>query len=84
MTAGWTESPQAIRAALDHFVDALEGRTRIGPDLAEALKAQAIAEAAMCSLVTAQMEPILYSDAALWPSSRNPLTKALSNGGRDG
>jgi myo-inositol 2-dehydrogenase/D-chiro-inositol 1-dehydrogenase len=47
---------------LDHFVDALERQTTICPDLAEALKAQAIAEAATRSLVTAQMEPILYSD----------------------
>lgn len=48
-------------AALDHFVDALERGTAVGPDLEEALKAQAIAEAATRSLITAQMEPIGYA-----------------------
>ena len=69
----WFERIAAsYRAALDHFVDALERQTTIGPDLAEALKAQAIAEAATRSLATAQMEPILYSDAA---SSRRLETR---------
>ena len=62
---GWFDRVSAsYRAALDHFVDALERRTTIGPDLTEALRAQAIAEAATRSLATARMEPILYSDAA--------------------
>ena len=51
----------SYRAALDHFVDALERQTPIGPDLDEALKAQAIAEAATRSLTTARMEPIAYA-----------------------
>ena len=59
MHDGWFERVAAsYRAALDHFVDALEGRTAIGPDLAEALKAQAIAEAATRSLATGRLEPI--------------------------
>jgi predicted dehydrogenase len=48
------------RIALDHFVDALEGRGVIGANLDEALKAQAIAEAATLSLTTGQMGPIKY------------------------
>ena len=49
----------SYRAAFDHFVDALE-RTTIGPTLSEALKAQAIAEAATRSLRTGEMESIRY------------------------
>jgi myo-inositol 2-dehydrogenase / D-chiro-inositol 1-dehydrogenase len=61
MHASWFERVSAsYRAALDHFVDALERQTAIGPDLAEALKAQAIAEAATRSLATGQLEPIDY------------------------
>jgi predicted dehydrogenase len=57
----WFERVAAsYRTALDHFVDALEGRGVIGPNLDEALKAQAIAEAATLSLTTGQMEPIKY------------------------
>lgn len=48
----------SYRAALDHFVDALQGRSTIGPTLEEALKAQAVAEAATRSLDSARMEPI--------------------------
>ena len=59
---GWFERIAAsYRTALDHFVDALEGRATIGPDLTEALRAQAIAEAATRSLATARMEPIAYA-----------------------
>jgi myo-inositol 2-dehydrogenase/D-chiro-inositol 1-dehydrogenase len=59
MHDGWFERVAAsYRAALDHFVDALEGRTAIGPDLTEALKAQAIAEAATRSLASGRLEPI--------------------------
>ena len=54
----------SYRAALDHFVSALDHGTAIGPNLTEGLKAQAIAEAATRSLHTARMEPIAYSDAA--------------------
>jgi myo-inositol 2-dehydrogenase/D-chiro-inositol 1-dehydrogenase len=53
----------SYRAALDHFVDALEGRGTIGPNLDEALRAQAIAEAATRSLASEQLEPIRYAEA---------------------
>ncbi len=65
MQDSWFERVAAsYRAALDHFVDALEGRSTIGPDLDEALKAQAIAEAATRSLATARMEPISYAETS--------------------
>lgn len=51
----------SYRTALDHFVDALDGRTAVGPDLDEAMKAQAIAEAATRSLTTGALEPIKYA-----------------------
>ena len=50
----------SYRSALDHFVAALEHGTTIGPDLSEALKAQAVAEAATRSLSTGQMETVDY------------------------
>jgi predicted dehydrogenase len=57
----WFERVAAsYRTTLDHFVDALEGRGVIEPNRDEALKAQAIAEAATLSLTTGQMEPIKY------------------------
>ncbi|MDL9944615.1 Gfo/Idh/MocA family oxidoreductase [Gordonia sp. ABSL11-1] len=61
MHAGWFERvAPTYRAALDHFVSAVETGTPIGPALPEALKAQAIAEAATRSLRTGELEPIGY------------------------
>ena len=61
MHAGWFERIAAsYRGALDHFVDALERGTPVGPNLSEALKAQAIAEAASRSLASGAMEAIEY------------------------
>lgn len=59
--AGWFERISAsYRNALDHFVDALRGQHPVGPDLTEALKAQAIAEAATRSLRSGRLEEIAY------------------------
>lgn len=59
--AGWFDRVAAsYAAALDHFVVALRDGTPIGPSLSEALKAQAIAEAAALSLRSGHMEPIDY------------------------
>ena len=68
---GWFQRVAAsYRVALDHFVDALERQSTIGPDLSEALRAQAIAEAATRSLATGQLEPVRYSDVpTLAPSN---------------
>jgi myo-inositol 2-dehydrogenase/D-chiro-inositol 1-dehydrogenase len=61
MHAGWFERvAPSYRAALDHFVAALRDGTSIGPDLDEALKAQAVAEAATRSLATGEMERVHY------------------------
>jgi myo-inositol 2-dehydrogenase / D-chiro-inositol 1-dehydrogenase len=61
MHAGWFERvAPTYRAALDHFVSAVETGNPIGPTLPEALKAQAIAEAATRSLRTGELEPIGY------------------------
>jgi myo-inositol 2-dehydrogenase/D-chiro-inositol 1-dehydrogenase len=61
MHAGWFDRiAPSYRSALDHFVDALGGRTAVGPDLSEALKAQAIAEAAAISLRSGRLEPVAY------------------------
>jgi myo-inositol 2-dehydrogenase/D-chiro-inositol 1-dehydrogenase len=61
MQAGWFDRvSSSYAAALDHFVDALDGSNDIGPSLVEALKAQAIAEAAATSLTTARLEAIHY------------------------
>jgi myo-inositol 2-dehydrogenase/D-chiro-inositol 1-dehydrogenase len=61
MQAGWFERVAgSYRVALDHFVDALRDGSAIGPNLDEALKAQAIAEAATRSLDSGRMEPIDY------------------------
>jgi myo-inositol 2-dehydrogenase / D-chiro-inositol 1-dehydrogenase len=48
------------RKALDHFADALHGHGTIGPDLSEALKAQAVAEAATRSPTIGRLEEIRY------------------------
>jgi myo-inositol 2-dehydrogenase/D-chiro-inositol 1-dehydrogenase len=48
------------RAALDHFVDALRNHGPMGPNVAEALTAQAIAEAATKSLTSGRLEPVDY------------------------
>lgn len=57
---GWFERvAPSYRAALDHFVQALDG-AQIEPTLTEALKAQAIAEAATASLHSGRTEPIVY------------------------
>jgi myo-inositol 2-dehydrogenase / D-chiro-inositol 1-dehydrogenase len=61
MHAGWFERvAPTYRGALDHFVGALTGRNPIGPNLSEALKAQAIAEAAARSLVSGRLEEVVY------------------------
>jgi myo-inositol 2-dehydrogenase/D-chiro-inositol 1-dehydrogenase len=61
MQAGWFDRvSSSYAAALDHFVDALDGSNDIGPSLVEALKAQAIAEAATTSLRTGRLETIHY------------------------
>jgi myo-inositol 2-dehydrogenase/D-chiro-inositol 1-dehydrogenase len=61
MHAGWFDRiAPSYRSALDHFVDALERDTPIGPDLSAALKAQAVAEAATRSLTTGRLETIDY------------------------
>jgi myo-inositol 2-dehydrogenase / D-chiro-inositol 1-dehydrogenase len=61
MQAGWFERvADSYRAALDHFVDALRDGSPIGPNLTEALKAQAIAEAATASLASGRLEPVEY------------------------
>ncbi|MGV9795521.1 Gfo/Idh/MocA family protein [Gordonia sp. NPDC003422] len=58
---GWFERvAPTYRSALDHFVAALATGTPIGPTLSEALKAQAIAEAATRSLSTGNAETIVY------------------------
>ena len=58
---GWFERvAPTYRSALDHFVSAVASGTQIGPSLHEALKAQAIAEAAATSLRTGQAEQITY------------------------
>ncbi|RDH80082.1 oxidoreductase [Mycolicibacterium moriokaense] len=69
MQDSWFDRVAAsYRTALDHFVDALHGRGTIGPDLDEALKAQAIAEAAVRSLKTARLEPIHYAEVSRCPA----------------
>ena len=76
MHAGWFERIAAsYRSALDHFVDALEHGTTIGPTLSEALKAQAIAEAATRSLSTGQMEAVDYPSLTMDPRLSERLTK---------
>ena len=61
MHEGWFERvAPSYRAALDHFVEALERGTAVGPTLSEALRAQAIAESATRSLRTGEMESIRY------------------------
>lgn len=61
MHAGWFDRiAPSYRSALDHFVGALAGRNTVGPSLTEALKAQAIAEAAAISLRSDRMEPVVY------------------------
>jgi myo-inositol 2-dehydrogenase / D-chiro-inositol 1-dehydrogenase len=63
--AGWFERVAAsYRSALDHFVDALDGRNPVGPSLSEALKAQAIAEAATRSLRSGRLETVEYPTVA--------------------
>jgi myo-inositol 2-dehydrogenase/D-chiro-inositol 1-dehydrogenase len=61
MHAGWFERVSAsYRSSLDHFVSALQNRSPVGPTLSEALKAQAIAEAATQSLCSAKLEHVRY------------------------
>lgn len=61
MHAGWFERiAPSYRASLDHFISALSGANRVGPNLSESLKAQAIAEAATRSLHTGRQETIDY------------------------
>lgn len=59
--AGWFERVRpTYRAALDAFVTSLEDATPPTPSLRDALKAQAIAEAATNSLLSGQPEKITY------------------------
>lgn len=69
MHAGWFERVQpTYRAALAHFVAALDGGTGITPSLEDGLKAQAIAEAATLSLRSGKTERIDYG-ASLTPAN---------------
>lgn len=71
MHASWFDRVAAsYGAALAHFVDALQIHSPIGPDLSEALKAQAIAEAATISLKTGRMEPVSYPVLAVAADAR--------------
>lgn len=71
MHAGWFDRvAPSYRAALDHFVTALRDGSPIGPDLDEALKAQAVAEAATRSLATGQMERVHYPAPDTTPARR--------------
>ncbi|MCV7424164.1 Gfo/Idh/MocA family oxidoreductase [Mycobacterium yunnanensis] len=68
MHAGWFERvAPTYRAALDHFVDALRDGGPVGPDLGEALKAQAVAEAASRSLASGEMERVHYPSPRATP-----------------
>lgn len=59
--AGWFQRVEpTYRAALDHFVSAVESGTPIGPGVDEALRAQAVAEAATRSLRTGALETVHY------------------------
>ncbi|WP_424466671.1 Gfo/Idh/MocA family oxidoreductase [Pseudoclavibacter helvolus] len=61
MHAGWFERVQpTYAAALAEFVGALEGRRVPSPSLREALRAQAIAEAATRSLASGREELVTY------------------------
>lgn len=69
MHAGWLERVQpTYRAALAHFVTALDEGTGIAPSLEDGLKAQAIAEAATLSLRSGKAETIHYSPSATQPA----------------
>ena len=58
---GWFERvADTYGRALDHFVSAVSSGEDIGPTLSEALKAQAIAEAATRSLTSGRLETIHY------------------------
>lgn len=58
---GWFERVQPTYAeALDHFIRALDGEHPVGPTLEDGLKAQAIAEAAVASLLSGRTEPVAY------------------------
>jgi myo-inositol 2-dehydrogenase/D-chiro-inositol 1-dehydrogenase len=60
--AGWFERVRpTYGAALDHFVRCLADAAPISPSLDDGLRAQAIAEAASCSLTSKRSEPITYS-----------------------
>lgn len=59
MHAGWFERVQpTYAAALSEFVGALEGARLPSPSLRDALRAQAIAEAATRSLASGREEPV--------------------------
>lgn len=65
MHDGWFQRVAAsYGVALNHFVSALRDGTPIGPTLDEALKAQAIAEAATRSLSSGRLETIEYPSIA--------------------
>ncbi|MEE3850803.1 Gfo/Idh/MocA family oxidoreductase [Gordonia sp. LSe1-13] len=59
--AGWFERvAPTYRAALDHFLAAITSGAAVGPTLGEALKAQAVAEAATRSLESGRLARISY------------------------
>jgi myo-inositol 2-dehydrogenase/D-chiro-inositol 1-dehydrogenase len=59
LPSGWFERVRpTYAAALAHFVAALGGDRPIEPSLADALEAQAVAEAATRSLATGRPEPV--------------------------
>lgn len=71
MHAGWFDRvAPSYFAALDHFVAALRDGSPIGPNLDEALKAQAVAEAATRSLTTGQLERVHYPNLETTPAHR--------------
>jgi myo-inositol 2-dehydrogenase/D-chiro-inositol 1-dehydrogenase len=64
--------------ALDHFVSAVRHGTPIGPTLDEALKAQAIAEAATLSLRSGRLEQIVYPGSLAAKTPRDPRPESAS------
>jgi myo-inositol 2-dehydrogenase/D-chiro-inositol 1-dehydrogenase len=66
MHAGWFERVQpTYKAALAHFVTALDEGTGMAPSLEDGLKAQAIAEAATASLRSGRAETIQYGPSLI-------------------
>ncbi|KAA0093126.1 oxidoreductase [Mycolicibacterium sp. P1-18] len=79
--AGWFERvAPSYSAALDHFVEALRDGSPVGPDLGEALKAQAVAEAATRSLASGEMERVHYPTLDTTPAPRMSRSAGALNG----